>query len=164
MTKNRKRKQDTRAAAGAGKYTSGLLAEVTDPRPRLKLPLPAPYTGPGVCRTCTGTGVRDWAAEMGPDDATSVLVCPVFCGTCHGCGRAEHDGCRNDQHDDPEELGLYPIDEPWDDDEDEDDQGDVKACPSCRGRRWWAMQAFDKRNVYWVRVPCGCSEPLLVPA
>ena len=162
MTKNRRRKQDTRAQAAGGKYTTGLLV---DPRPRLMLPLHAPYTGPRRCPKCSGTGVLDGVTvDFAVDDATAVMVCQVFCPLCFGCGRGEHTECRADEHAEPEEVGMDP--DGWYDEDTADDAGvdETDRCFSCGNRRWWSMQAFDQAAVYRVRVPCGCSSSLLIPA
>lgn len=130
---------------------------------RLMLPPDGPYTGPNQCPQCAGGRYRtDFAATLPGDPGRPVLVCQVFCPRCLGCGRAEHEQCTASEHADPEGVGLYPAG--WDDDEDEDDVDDAEPCYSCRGRTWWPMQAFDEQDVFYVRAPCGCSTPLLVPA
>lgn len=136
------------------KYTQA--ARALEERPRLMLPLPEPVVGVDACRVCSGCGVEQWAVVFAEPDAGAELVCPVLCGSCHGCGRAGHVGCVPRDHDDPEEFGLDPFEE-------DDDQA-AQVCGSCRGRRWWPMQGFDADGVYYVRVPCGCSEALLVAA
>lgn len=172
---NRKRRVRQRMTETGETYQQALRA-LTDPpadaaagmplvddRPRLMLPLDAPYNGPGHCRECLGTGqLGNMTVAFAPDEATTVLVCHVFCPRCSGCGHAEHTACRIDQHAFPEEVGVDP--NGWDDDDLEDEDLAEDTCPSCRGRRWWPMQAFNATEVYAVRVPCGCSADLLVPA
>lgn len=142
------------------KYT--VAKRVLETRPRLMLPLPEPVTGAGACRACGGAGVDGTAVEMGEPEAGAVLVCPILCGKCRGCGRARHVGCRPQEHDDPEDFGYDPTDR--EDQDDEADEGDAPWCGSCRGRRSWVMQGYDDHDVYAIRVPCGCSTDLLVPA
>lgn len=164
MTQDRARKRAIRAhmAANPGlTYSQAARAlglERSGSRPQLlMLPLHDPYTGPGRCRECDGSGiVADLTLEMPGDPGQPTLICAVFCPTCSGCGRAQHTDCRTGQHADPEAVGLDPNGY-------DDDQDDGETCYSCRGRHWWAMQAFNKNEVFWVRTPCGCSTPLLVP-
>lgn len=124
---------------------------------RLKLPPPDPYIGPARCPSCVGARFTDASYEMASGDV--VLVVQVFCPTCGGCGRAEHDGCQPQEHDDPEERGFDPADE-FDDEDDEP----ATACFSCHGRGWWTCQGFNESEVLTLRMPCGCAEKLLVPA
>lgn len=140
------------------KYT--VAKRMLETRPRLMLPLPEPVSGTDACPACSGSGFDGTAVEMGEPEANQVLVCPVFCPRCHGCGRRKHRECSPHQHDDPEEFGFDPYDER----EAYGEEHDGDECYSCGGRRWWVMQAFDTENVYAVRVPCGCSEQLLVVA
>lgn len=141
------------------KYTVAM--RVLETRPRLMLPLPEVVVGSDACPVCSGKGFGDTAFELGEPEANAVLVCLVFCSQCRGCGRRRHDVCSPQQHDDPEEFGYDPYD---DEDQDEDDGDGEELCHSCRGRRWWAMQGFDETDVYYIRVPCGCSADLLVAA
>jgi hypothetical protein len=129
------------------------------------LPLHAPYTGPRRCPRCSGSGVSDaFTIDFATDESTAVMVCHVFCPLCFGCGRAAHTHCRADEHAEPEEVGLDP--DGWHDDDgaDDADVDEDDRCFSCGNRRWWSMQAFNDKAVYRVRVPCGCSTDLLVPA
>lgn len=164
---SRKNRARTRAIRARMKHTSEnstgenytTAARALDARPRLQLPLPKPVTGANTCRKCAGTGVTDDVVDFDLPDATAVLVCHILCPRCLGCGHREHNQCRARDHADPESLGLYDEDE-----DDQDDEPEAEQCYSCRGRTWWAMQAFDNNNVYWVRTPCGCTTNLLVPA
>jgi hypothetical protein len=170
MTTDRKRKHAIRdhAARTGQTYQQALRAanlERADHQPRLMLPLHAPYTGPARCPTCTGTGVLAGATiDLAPGDATNTIVCHIFCPRCSGCGRARHTHCLTGQHAQPEAIGLDPA--AWDDDDEDPDEDpdDAEQCYSCHDRRWWPMQAFDENTIYDVRVPCGCSTDLLVPA
>lgn len=175
MTQDRSRKRAIRErmAETGETYTQAARAlglergsRTTEPK-RLMLPLHDPYTGPNRCPDCTGSGViADMTVDWEGDPGRPVLVCHVFCPTCSGCGRTRHTGCRTDQHADPEAVGLYP--RGWDDDEDDDEDDDQDSadqpCYSCQGRRWWPMQAFNETEAFYVRTPCGCSTPHLVPA
>lgn len=122
----------------------------------LYLPAPAPYQGPERCPRCVGakvTGERyQWPGESG-----TPFVVDVICPECLGCGRAEHIGCV------PLEHGEYDADDPYWDDEDDEGYAD-DACPSCHGRTWWACQGFTDNEVYYLRMPCGCAESLMVEA
>ncbi len=154
MTKDSARKEQVRVRMErtGEKYTQA--ARALEARPRLMLPLPEPVAGPGACPECAGTGVGEWAAVFAEPDASAELVCPVFCGSCHGCGRRPHLGCRPLDHDD---ALLWAEDEGF-------ETEPVQQCPSCWGRRWNSCQSFDADGVYYLRVPCGCSAGLLVAA
>lgn len=155
MTKHDDRKEliRLRRERTGEKYTEA--KRVLETRPRLMLPEPDPVAGTDACPACAGSGTEAWY-EMGEPEANAVLVCPVLCRKCRGCGRRRHRGCEPQQHDDPEEFGYDPYDDGL--------NGGEDRCYSCRGRRSWVMQGFDETNVYAIRVPCGCSEPLLVAA
>lgn len=156
MTKHDDRKDQirTRMERTGEKYTVAKRALET--RPRLMLPLCEPVPAATACPACEGSGCDGTAVEFAEPESNAVLVCPVLCLKCRGCGWADHSGCRPEQHDDPEEFGYDPYEDGL--------NGGEDRCYSCRGRRSWIMQAFDAEQVYSVRVPCGCATKLLVAA
>jgi hypothetical protein len=118
----------------------------------LYLPAPEPYTGADPCALCGGrrvTGDR-FLVDAG---AAPPLVVDVFCGDCGGCGRANHDDCDVTEHADVD-RGEWP----------EEEFEVERTCASCSDRRWWACQSFNEDEIAYLRMPCGCSTPLLVPA
>ncbi|MEV7264000.1 hypothetical protein AB0N38_10655 [Micromonospora aurantiaca] len=118
----------------------------------LRLPAPERYDGPDPCRRCAGARVLDGrTAQMSTDAA--VLVVDVICPDCDGCGRATHDGCREDEH------GTWDHDYYPDDDT---PAGEVNRCPFCAGRRWIGVLAWGAHTTYTLRMPCGCATDLLV--
>lgn len=168
MTRNRRAKQHTRqhAEQTGGKYTAALRDLAAGNLPRLHLPLPDPITDQ-PCPACAGTRVTGDLYQAPSDPGRPILLVDALCPTCGGCGRAEHVGCLPSEHADPDEFGDSAT---LDDDFDDFDEGDPDAdgyCHSCRGRRWWACWAFppdggpDAEGMH-LRMPCGCSEPLLV--
>lgn len=119
---------------------------------RLRLPCP-PYEGPARCPACAGARVTGAVYSSAPLDDPRLVV-DVLCPVCDGCGRATHDGCRDDEHG-GWDHDYYP------DDDTPDDEAD--RCPSCAGRRWFAVQGWtDGGEMHTLRMPCGCSGPLLV--
>lgn len=127
---------------------------------RIYLPAPAPYAGPpqfpglGVCPFCAGTGLTDDQYEQAVPGGDTVIVVDTLCPACEGCGRFEHDECRADQH--------AQWEGPDEDDWEAFEAAGVDPCPSCRGRQWNAVQGFDDEQVVYLRMPCGCAEPLMV--
>lgn len=115
-------------------------------------------TGP-ACQACEGLGVTGEHYQMETSEGRVLLV-DVFCPECGGCGSANHNPC-NGTHD-------ASTEEFWSVDED-DDEPDDDACPSCQGREWNAIQgfgdfAFDEEDgeevptsLKVLRVPCGCT-------
>lgn len=171
---NRARTRAIRERMNATGEPYNTAARALTSRPRLQLPLPDPITGPDACRACAGTGVTDDVVSLDEPTATAIIICWILCPECLGCGHTTHDHCKARDHADPEALGLHPEDDDDLDDDLEDEPEDE--CPSCHGRRWWPMQAFDnvetdtwaggghEPTMYWVRTPCGCTENILVPA
>jgi len=99
-------------------------------------PLPAlPETD---CEACGGTGVMDEQFAM-PSDSHPVLA-NVLC-------RCQEDLLEEAYVDDV----LDEVEGP----EEEEEDG-LEPCPSCRGRRWNRLQAFEDDRVVSLRVPCGC--------
>lgn len=124
------------------------------------LPVPVAWPHQGTCDLCGGLGVTGERYEMPGDPGRPVLLLEVICPACHGCGSGdpEHADCDPRAHDYPEEFGA--------DQDDDDDPSGEPPCPSCGGRTWNAWQGFsgagDSAEMAVLRVPCGCSEPLLV--
>lgn len=124
---------------------------MSSPAQRLRLPCP-PYEGPDRCSACAGarvTGAVFSAAASSPR-----LLVDALCPVCDGCGRATHDGCRDDEH------GQ------WDRDDHPDDDhlgGERDGCPFCGRRRWFPVLGWTEGGgqMHTLRVPCGCATDLL---
>ena len=114
------------------------------------LPAPAPYQGPERCPRCAGARITGERFLWPPNDGLDMTV-DVICPECLGCGRAKHDGCV------PEEHAEYDFD-----DDLADDEAREGVCFSCHGRTWWPCQGFTDTDVYYLRMPCGCAESLMV--
>jgi hypothetical protein len=136
---------------------------VTAARPcRLRLPSPDPYTGHNACPACQGRKITGDRYTF-PSDGATTLVLDVLCAACDGCGRAGHTGCVPRDHGEWR-PGDVDVDEHLVDPDDLDEDNDVRVCFSCHGRTWWAVQGFTAGEVYTMRMPCGCAEPLMVAA
>lgn len=127
-----------------------------------QLPAPEPYRGPDPCPGCAGQKISGEQVTLTPGRRT--LLIDVLCSLCHGCGSSQHLNCRPADHGnfDPDNS---PDNSP-DDDPDDDPDNSLEAKPCCGGRGWFPATAWSTRNpnlAVTLRVPCGCSEKLLLP-
>ena len=124
-------------------------------------PAPTPPAIAGRCPGCCGKGLSGNTYLMPVSDDRQLRI-EEFCGTCQGCGAADHDGCV---------PGVHAVDP----DEDIDDDtgphvelwiGDPE-CPSCSGRGWCPVAAWNASRpdapARLLRVPCGCVQDKAVP-
>ncbi|MFD7835529.1 hypothetical protein [Streptomyces sp. NPDC059761] len=107
------------------------------------VPYPRPdLDGAAPCTDCHGVGLGDGFYEHPYETPTPggavALVVETFCGTCLGCGRAAHSGCRPDSHATYEEDEFV---EDWD--EEEPTEPD---CHSCRGRTFSVTQGAGEET------------------
>ncbi len=142
-----------------------------------RLPAPEPYRGPDPCPGCAGQKISGEQVMLTPGRRTLLIDC--LCTLCQGCGSSQHlnpdddpdNSSDNSPDDDPDNSpDNSPDDDPDDDpdnspDDDPDDSPDGKLC--CGGRGWFPATAWSTRDpnlAVTLRVPCGCSEQLLVQA
>jgi hypothetical protein len=133
----------------------------------MHVPFPAPELGDAQpCSVCEGAGITGERYTMQVGERG--LAVDVFCPACGGCGRAAHEGCREDEH------GIGVDDEPDDvfghldqDDSEEGQEDGEPACWSCHGRTWFPVQGFTEPGensvVLVLKMPCGCVENRAVP-
>jgi hypothetical protein len=146
------------------------------------VPFPDPPGRGPACGACDGRGVtgEQYTIVVNEPGQAQLLV-DVLCPGCGGCGQAEHADCGPDAHAvavagelDPDHLdddGLS-VELVLDEDDVEELEGVAEqllghgngraACPSCQGRRWWAMHSFVGQDAEEVmltlRVPCSCAQ------
>jgi hypothetical protein len=124
----------------------------------LYLPAPAPYSGPDRCGSCLGAGVTGARHELPLpqvnlggvlDPEVTVLVVDEICDECQGCGRDpdHHDTCTAAQHIEWQPVDYTFVEEP---------------CALCSGRGWFPVRRRNDQQAAVLRVPCGCTEHLLV--
>ncbi|MFC5886782.1 hypothetical protein ACFQ0M_47670 [Kitasatospora aburaviensis] len=120
-------KARTTAGGRAGQASSGRRYLVAD------LPVPD-LAGAAACPACRGVGNTGDHYEI-PGDDERVLLAPVVCRSCGGCGRAEHEDCAP-LHiwNDPDETQEWLAD--LDDQAWENDGEEPERCPSCQGKRF----------------------------
>lgn len=126
-------------------------------------PAPERHTGVHQCARCGGRGVTGDQYEMPVGNGETVLVVDQICGRCGGCGRDdEHQDCAPTAH------ATWDRGEDWERWDDElldelEDPNQGPSCMSCCGRKWNAVQGLGDDEVVYLRVPCGCAEPMMVP-
>ncbi|MFC4909329.1 hypothetical protein [Actinomadura gamaensis] len=139
---------------------------------------PPPLDDAAPCAVCGGLGLTHErvSTNWSPDPLTGrarLLLLPVFCPACGGCGRSGHDGCAWESHGYPsgalDELTDGPPPKPEEDDAFPDGRSArdrERRCPWCDDRGWRHIQAFretsDGARIF-ARTPCGCTEPLIEP-
>ncbi|MFJ3793493.1 hypothetical protein [Kitasatospora sp. NPDC090091] len=152
MVKNHGRKQTARrraAEAGGGHQAAveGLKARTaptgwaTRGRQVLVADLPVPdLAGTAPCPACQGFGNTHDHYEI-PGDGERVLLAPVVCRVCGGCGRAGHEECAPFHiWNDPDELQEWLAnldDQAW-----EDHGEEPERCPSCQGLQFHFQLGF----------------------
>ena len=123
-------------------------------------PPPTPPRAAGRCPDCCGTGLSG-ATYLMPVSEERQLLVHEFCGTCQGCGAADHDGCL---------PGVHALDP--DEDIDDDTGPHVELWigdPSCvcSGRGWCPVAAWNASDpdavTRFLRVPCGCVQDKAQP-
>lgn len=105
-----------------------------------QLPAPEPYRGPDPCPACAGRKISGEQVTLTPGRRT--LLIDFLCPLCHGCGSSQHLNCQRADH---------------------GNHRDENSC--CGGRGWFPATAWSTRDpnlAATLRVPCGCSEKLLV--
>ncbi|MCP2340477.1 hypothetical protein [Actinomadura rupiterrae] len=129
------------------------------------------------CAVCRGLGIThervstDWDRDPVTGEVRLLLL-PVFCPACGGCGRSGHDGCELIAHGYPSGALDELIDGPppgADSAEDEllPGRGPDPECPACDGRGWRPIQSSraddpDGARIF-ARMPCRCAKHLIEP-
>ncbi|MEV4253827.1 hypothetical protein AB0J52_11745 [Spirillospora sp. NPDC049652] len=129
------------------------------------------------CAMCDGLGITHErvSTNWSPDPLSGrsrLLLAPVFCPACGGCGRSGHDGCEPDAHGYPsgalDELTDGPP--PGAAEAEEASRHLLPRrglrCPACGDRGWTPVQAYrDDPGAarIFARMPCGCARDLIEP-
>ena len=136
-------------------------------------PFPAPA---GVnCPNCGGKGITgdqyEVEGDLRPDGTRINLVVDVLCPLCLAGAHPDYDpNFDPSAHLDPDNTTGWRTDE-----EEEQAERDWDSCPSCHGRRYNLVDAFeidsngetpDDAGAPQLIMPCGCGESLMadVPA
>jgi len=99
------------------------------------------------CPGCGGHGTRNVEPhEMETEIPDWIVLVPVFCEECRGCGSADHTECAPEDHYDHRPVGT--------------------GCKTCGGRRWRVAELLRPEGPTECppahgKMPCECAGALL---